>query len=114
MTIDKDVVLIQHILDAISAIDVFIQDIDLVHFVENDLVSSAVMKKFEIIGEASNRLSNEFKAKHTNIPWSKAIGMRNILIHDYIGADLEGVWNTIHEDLPQLKEELQSFAIANS
>ncbi len=78
MTYDKDPVLIQHILDAIEAINTFIQDTDIIHFVEDDKTSSAVMKKFEIIGEASN----------------------------YIGADLEGVWNTIHEDLPALKSEL--------
>jgi uncharacterized protein with HEPN domain len=106
MTIDKDTVLVQHILDAILAINSFVQDVSLTEFVENDLVSSAVMKKFEVIGEASNKLSSRFREKHANIPWSKIVGMRNILIHDYIGADLEGVWNTIGENLPELKTEL--------
>ena|SRR5579859_7327098 len=107
MTIDKDKVLVQHILDAISAINGFVQDVSLLDFLENDLISSAVMKKFEIIGEASNKLSPVFRETHPNIPWSKIIGMRNILIHDYIGADLEGVWNTIAENLPELKTELE-------
>jgi len=109
MTIDKDIVLIQHILDAISAIEAFIINIDVVHFIESDLIASAVMKKFEIIGEASNKLSDDLKKEHADIPWSKIIGMRNILIHDYIGTDLEGVWNTIHQDLPELKAQLEKI-----
>ena len=107
MTIDKDIVLVHHILDAITAIHLFVKDLALVDFVADDLVSSAVMKKFEIIGEASNKLSPEFREKHKAIPWSEIIGMRNILIHDYIGADLEGVWNTIAENLPELQTELE-------
>jgi uncharacterized protein with HEPN domain len=106
MTIDKDLVLVQHIRDAILAIETFTKGVDIIEFIENDLITSAVMKKFEVIGEASNKLSSEFKASHQNIPWSQIIGMRNILIHDYIGADLEGVWNTIHQDLPKLKIEI--------
>ena len=71
------------------------------------MLSSAVIKKFEIIGEASARLSDEFKLEHKDVPWKEIIGMRNILIHDYFGTDLGGVWNSIKEDLPKLKDRLR-------
>lgn len=106
MRSDRDQILIQHILDAISAVFAFVSDLPLPEFLENDLVSSAVIKKFEIIGEASNRLSTSFKITHSDIPWQDIIGMRNILIHDYMGVDLESVWDTIHSDLKELQEQL--------
>lgn len=109
MMSDKDQVLVQHIHDSISAVFDFIKDIDLPQFLENDLVASAVIKKFEVIGEASNRLSLEFKSAHPSIPWQDIIGMRNILIHDYMGVDLESVWQTIHQDLVMLRENLSDF-----
>jgi uncharacterized protein with HEPN domain len=107
MTIDKDQILVKRILDAIDSIYLFIGDMDESDFVKNDLTSSAVIKKFEIIGEASKRLSQDFRDHHSLILWSQMIGMRNILIHDYIGTDLQGVWNTIHQDLLILKAELK-------
>lgn len=107
MTIDRDRILVQHILDAINSIYAFIGGVSEDDFIKDDLVSSAVIKKFEIIGEASNRLSQEFKNQHPLILWSQMIGMRNILIHDYIGTDLQGVWNTIHQDLLILQAELE-------
>lgn len=106
MTTDKDRVLILHILDAIQAIHAFVKDLDISEFEESDLISSAVIKKFEIIGEASNRLSDSFRHNHPDIPWSNIIGMRNILIHDYIGTDLEAIWNTIQTHLQQLQSAL--------
>lgn len=103
---DRDQILVQHILDAISAIFTFLADMTLPEFLEDDLVASAVIKKFEIIGEASNRLSVPFKSTYADIPWQDVIGMRNILIHDYMGVDLESVWDTVHSDLKDLQEQL--------
>lgn len=107
MTLGKDAVLVQHILDAITAINAFVEDISLSEFTENDLINSAVIKKLEIIGEASNKLSIDYRKEHDKIPWSDIIGMRNVLIHDYVGTDLEGVWFTVKEDLPRLESELK-------
>lgn len=108
MRSDRDRVLVQHILDAISAVFAFVSGTTLPEFLEDDLVASAVIKKFEIIGEASNRLSASFRSAHPNIPWQDVIGMRNILIHDYMGVDLESVWDTIHRDLKSLQSQLQA------
>jgi len=106
MIIDRDKKLIKHILAAIAAIERFTSGKSKEEFVGDEMLSCAVIKKFEIIGEACSRLSGEFQADHANIPWREIIGMRNILIHDYFGTDLEGVWNSIEEDLPKLKERL--------
>jgi uncharacterized protein with HEPN domain len=109
MIADRDRVLVNHILDAADAIDRFVANCSLVDFSENDLIQSAVVKKFEIIGEAANRLSKEFKVAYPASNWKDIIGMRNILIHDYGGIDYESVWNTIELHLPQLKAELEQF-----
>lgn len=110
MMIDRDQKLIKHIFDAIGAIERFTKGKSKEEFANDEMLSSAVIKKFEIIGEACSRLSEEFRTNHSNIPWKEIIGMRNILIHDYFGTDLEGVWNSIEEDLPKLKDRLGQTA----
>ncbi len=62
----------------------------------------AVIREFEIIGEAIGNLSEEYKNKHKNVPWQDIKDFRNILIHEYFGVDLEIVWKVIEEDLPVL------------
>ena len=106
---ERDQVLINHILDAATSISAFIVELSLEDFIESDLVLSAVVKKFEIIGEAANKLSQEAQQLHPGIPWSDIIGMRNILIHDYTGIDAESVWNTIQVYLPQLVDTLLPY-----
>jgi len=107
MTTARDAKLIEHIFAATEAIEKFTKGKSKEDFIKEEMLSSAVIKKFEIIGEACSRLSEDFRTTHTNIPWKEIIGMRNILIHDYFGTDLEGVWNSIEEDLPKLKERLK-------
>ena len=72
-------------------------------------MQDAVLRRLEIIGEAANRLPEEFKANHSEIEWRKATGMRNILIHMYDEVDLEIVWKTITETLPQFKIQVQNL-----
>ncbi|MBW2608589.1 MAG: DUF86 domain-containing protein [Deltaproteobacteria bacterium] len=66
----------------------------------------AVCRRLEIIGEAANKLHEDFIGKYPQIPWNKIVAMRNILIHEYFSVDLDQVWNTIETDLPILKEQL--------
>lgn len=106
---DRDRVLINHILEASEAILVFVKDISIVDFVESDLHISAVVKKFEVIGEAANRISTEAKTLLSDIPWKDVIGMRHVLIHDYMSIDAESVWNTIEVYLPQLMSQLEQY-----
>ena len=70
-------------------------------------LSLAVVRLLEIIGEAANGLSSEFKLSRTDLPWTGIIGMRNRLIHGYFDLNLDIVWQTIQEDLPFLLENLK-------
>ena len=72
-------------------------------FLQNHLVQDAVMRQLEIIGEASNKISDEFQGKNKQVPWKDITGMRNKLIHDYMGVDLDAVWDTVVKDIPDLK-----------
>jgi len=70
------------------------------------LIQSAVIRELEIIGEAAKNVSVETKSKHPDIPWKQMSGLRDKLIHDYFGVDLDAVWETVKRDLPVLKEKL--------
>jgi uncharacterized protein with HEPN domain len=73
-------------------------------FDENWIVQEAAIRLLGIIGEAANKLSNDFKGKHQDIPWNQVIGMRNIAIHAYYEVDLDRVWDTINNDLASVKQ----------
>lgn len=78
-------------------------------FKKNELVIDAVIRNFEIIGEASNSVPLVIQSAHPHIPWRRIIGLRNVLIHEYFGVDVNAVWQTIHMDLPALKQQLLSL-----
>lgn len=67
----------------------------------------AVIRNFEIIGEAANHVPDPIQAKFAKIPWGHMKAMRNILIHEYFGVDIEVLWKTINDDLPRLKIQIQ-------
>ena len=102
-------VYISHILEAIDAIESYIKDFSKDDFLNEQQTQDAVCRRLEIIGEAANKLDDEFITQHSHIPWYKIIAMRNILIHEYFSIDLDQVWNTIIKDLPTLKEQIQKI-----
>lgn len=83
--------------------------LDFKSFSGNVLVQDGVMRKLEIIGEASKRLSDELRDSVPEIPWKDMCGMRDKLIHDYMGVDLMAVWKTATEDAQELKKALEKF-----
>jgi uncharacterized protein with HEPN domain len=98
---------VQDILDAIESIESFIAGMSRETFLADDRTLSAVVRKFEIIGEAARQLPEGIREKHPHVPWRDMVGMRNRLIHDYLGADYELVWQTATEDLEQTKAALR-------
>jgi|SRR3989344_4552603 len=104
----KDAAFLEHILDAIIAIDKFTFGFDLERFKNDDLVHSAVIRQFEIIGEASMNLSDKAQ-ESIEVPWRDIVDMRNKLIHEYFGIDLNIVWRAITEDLQPLKKAILSW-----
>lgn len=98
-----------HILDAIKQIQNYCEDIDEVSFSANRLIQDAVIRNFEIIGEASKnveRVAPEFVTAHPELPLAFAYDMRNLLAHGYYKVDVNVVWKTIDCDLPYLKEQV--------
>ena len=98
-----------HILDAISQIQNYCEDLDEVTFLKNRMIQDAVIRNFEIIGEASKnveRVAPEFVAAHPDLPLAFAYDMRNLLAHGYYKVDVAVVWKTIERDLPFLQQQV--------
>jgi len=98
-----------HILEAISQIQNYCEDLDEVSFLTNRMIQDAVIRNFEIIGEASKnveRVAPEFVAAHPDLPLAFAYDMRNLLAHGYYKVDVGVVWKTIERDLPYLQQQV--------
>ena len=104
-----------HILEAISQIQSYCEDIDEVSFLTNRMIQDAVIRNFGIIGEASKnveRVAPEFVAAHPDLPLAFAYDMRNLLAHGYYKVDVSVVWKTIERDLPYLQQQV-TIALRN-
>ena len=88
--------------DSGQAILSYIVGLEFEEFCNSRMRYAAVIREFEIIGEAVGKLSEDLKAQFPDVPWREIKDFRNILIHEYFGVDLRIVWNTIHQDLPLL------------
>ena len=101
-----DKVRLFHIIDAIDEIEIYTENVTLDDFVKNSMMFNATLRQLEIIGEASNRLSEQLLQNNTDIPWARIIGLRNLVIHEYFGIDDITIWNVIKINLPNLKEKI--------
>jgi uncharacterized protein with HEPN domain len=104
-----------HILEAIERIERYTGDISEVEFLENEMTQDAVIRNFEIIGEASRNITkdySDFVAEHPELPLVQAYEMRNAVAHGYFKVDLDIVWKTIHSNLAELYQQVQK-AIEN-
>lgn len=78
-------------------------------FTGDELIQTYVVHNLQIFGEAAFKLPLEYRDQHPEIPWSKIMGMRHILVHDYFAIDLDIVWNVVENELPLLKQKLQEI-----
>jgi len=97
------VIYLNHIQDCIVKIITYTDGLDEQGFLNSTIVQDAVVRNFEIIGEATKQLDSEFREKYPAIEWKKLAGMRDKLIHDYIGVDLWIVWDTAANYIPALQ-----------
>lgn len=103
---------LKHILEAIQRIEEYVADLDEATFLQNKLVQDAVIRNFEVIGEASHNIEKrfpEFVADHPELPLANAYQMRNAIAHGYFEVDFEILWKTIHINLPGLHSKISGI-----
>ncbi len=100
---DADRVLLAHMRDCLDRIVEYSQQ-ERARFESSRLVQDAVIRNLQTLAEPSQRLSAEIKATEPQIPWRELAGFRNVIVHGYLGVDLEAVWLVIEQDLPALND----------
>jgi len=102
--------IVDYLEDALAAMDkaqAFVFDLSFEQFAEDDKTVFAVIRAIEIVGEAVKHIPQDFRQEFNEIPWRDMAGMRDVLIHEYFGIDLETLWQTVKEDTPRLKRTVR-------
>ncbi len=102
----RDKLRLLHIRDALVQIEKYTKGLERSRFVERTVQFDAIMMQIIVIGEAVNKLSDDFKEKYHDQPWHRAVGLRNQTAHGYIDINPDIVWDTIKTDLPILKQNI--------
>lgn len=97
-------IFLEHILECIELIEEYTRNLSKEEFLKSSQAQDSVVRRLEVIGEASKNLLEEFKELYSDIPWKKILAMRNMLIHEYFAVNLNVVWKTVQEDIPELKK----------
>jgi uncharacterized protein with HEPN domain len=78
-------------------------------FMASTLIQDAVVRNLQTLAESGRRLSEDLRAKHPEVDWRGIGGFRNVLVHDYLGIDVERVWDVVEKDLPELKDRIDAI-----
>ena len=103
------VIFIEHIIDCIVQIRTYTKGVSHADFMSNRMIQDAVIRNFEVIGEATKKVDETVKIKFPNIEWKKIAGMRDKLIHNYMGVDLWAVWKVVEDILPDLETDIRKI-----
>lgn len=104
-----DIQRLSHVLEAIERINRFTKNMDFKGFQENEMAQFAVIKNFEIIGEATYQISDDLKDKYPDVEWRKISAFRHILVHEYYQVDMVIVWNARQERIIELKDQIEEI-----
>ena len=104
----RDQLYLRHVLAAVVTIERYVE-VGHDEFMRASHWHDAVIRQLEIIGEAVKRLSPEIAERRPDIPWRRIAGMRDVLIHDYMGVDLEAVWRVTQQNLPELRQAIEEL-----
>jgi len=98
-----------HIDECLERIDSYIKDIDKKTFMDSTLIQDAVVRNLQTMSESTQRLSDNLKEGHSEIDWFKISGFRNVLVHDYLGVDIERIWTILIKELPILRKVIKKM-----
>lgn len=100
---------IRDIVNEINRIENFVKDLSYDEFVKDEKTIYAVIRCFEVIGEAAKNIPKQIRDKHSLFPWKRIAGMRDKLIHEYFGVDYQTLWQTIKKRIPEIKPSLDNM-----
>jgi uncharacterized protein with HEPN domain len=101
--------LIEDMRTAIQKIERYTSGMDQQLFRQDEKTIDAVVRNLEVLGEATRQMPEDFTTRHSDLPWRQIAGLRNRIVHDYIGLDLDIIWQVIRHDLPQLFVQLENL-----
>lgn len=105
------IIYLEHILECILKIKEYTEGFDEKSFLKSTLTQDAVIRNFEIIGEAAKQINSNFRNDYPNIEWKKIAGLRDKLIHDYIGVDLWAVWAIVENSIDDLEQKIKQILL---
>ncbi len=96
-----------HILASVNFIIKYTADLNEDEFLRDEILKRAIVREFEVLGEAANYISKDVQTKYDNIEWTKIISLRNRLIHEYLDVNYRTVWEIVEEEINNLKENVE-------